>query len=72
MSRSVVSKTSLGPVRISSSPTADETAAIVAALDALWPRPMALEPVHRRSKVWKFSGRSWHRDRRSRADRPWR
>lgn len=59
--------------RIVPAPTAEEAAAIVAAVEALWPRPVA---VHHesgpRSMAWRFSGRWWHRDRMASADRPWR
>jgi hypothetical protein len=47
-------------------------AAIVAAIDALWPRPVQLEedsqPV---SLPWRFSGRWWSRSTDRRRDGPW-
>jgi hypothetical protein len=59
--------------RIEPAPTAEEAAAIVAAVEALWPRPVAVQqPTHPRTLAWRFSGRWWHRDRMASADRPWR
>ena len=58
---------------ISPAPTDEEAAAIVAATEALWPRPVVAavdEPP--RSLGWRFSGRWWRRDRHAAADRPWR
>lgn len=58
---------------IEPAPNAAEAAAIVAAIEALWPRPIAaVEPAHDRSTAWRFSGRWWLRDRFARTDRPWR
>ena len=54
-------------------PTPDEAAAIMAAVEALWPKP-ALEtmpPSREKTLAWRFSGRWWHRDRFARAERPW-
>jgi hypothetical protein len=53
-------------------PTADEAAAIVAAVDALWPR--AAHPVpngHERRTSWRFSGRWWSSPTPVRRDRPY-
>jgi hypothetical protein len=58
-------------VSISPQPTDEEAAAIAAAIDALWPRPIAIELPGERQRAWRFSGRWWHRDRPARADRPW-
>lgn len=63
----ISSRVSISPV-----PGDDEAAAIVAAIEALWPKPQAqLEPAPR-SLAWRFSGRWWQRDRMAAADRPWR
>ncbi len=51
-------------------------AAIVAAVQAAWPRPAAaavslsdeLDPAH---EAWRFSGRWWHKPVPMRRDRPW-
>ena len=54
-------------------PTEEETAAIVAAIEALWPKPVvvaALEPADTAPK-WRFSGRWWSRPIPSRRMRPW-
>jgi hypothetical protein len=57
---------------ISPVPSDEEAVAIMAATEALWPRPMAAvadEPD--RTLAWRFSGRWWQRDRFAHADRPW-
>jgi len=58
-------------VEISPTPGDDEVAAIMAAHEALWPRPVALgqgaaQPVPR----WRFSGRWWSKPVALRRDRP--
>jgi hypothetical protein len=58
--------------RITPVPSDDEAAAVMAAVEALWPRPTVV--VHAdadRSLAWRFSGRWWLRDRLTPADRPW-
>lgn len=53
-------------------PSDDEAVAIMAAVEALWPRHAALvQHDERRVLAWRFSGRWWQRDRFARADRPW-
>jgi hypothetical protein len=51
-------------------PTDEEMAAIVAAVEVLWPRPagasVAIDPAPR----WRFSGRWWTKPVPSRRDRP--
>ena len=60
------------PVAISPAPTSEEAAAIVAATEALWPKPMLVEHADRdRTLAWRFSGRWWQRDRFVKSDRPW-
>jgi hypothetical protein len=51
-------------------PTDEEAAAIMAAVDALWPRPVAFAEVAQENP-WRFSGRSWARPLTARRDRPW-
>jgi hypothetical protein len=53
-------------------PTDEETAAICAAVEALWPRPVVVvdESAHR-PPAWRFSGRWWARPVAARRDRPW-
>ena len=59
-------------VAINPAPTNEEAAAIVAAVEALWPKPMmAVQPDEDRTLAWRFSGRWWQRDRFAGADRPW-
>jgi hypothetical protein len=61
-----------GSMGITPSPTDEEAAAIVAAMEVLWPRPVvaaAPEPVRRSS--WRFSGRWWSLPVPVRRDRPW-
>jgi hypothetical protein len=63
---------SVGPVHISATPTEEEAAAIVAAIEALWPRPVieTVEPA-RPANAWRYSGRWWSRPVAARRDRPW-
>jgi hypothetical protein len=57
---------------ISPAPTAAEAAAIVAALDALWPQPVVVVPAAREERgAWRFSGRWWSRPVPARRARPW-
>jgi len=51
-------------------PTDEEVAAIVAAVEVAWPRPVteaAVEPSPR----WRFSGRWWTKPVPLRRSRPW-
>ena len=57
---------------ISPAPTDEEAAAIVAAVEALWPKPLPLVQVHERPLTWRLSGRWWQRDRHAAPNRPWR
>lgn len=53
-------------------PTDEEAAAVAAAVQALWPQPVAeAEPVGRRRSGWRFSGRWWSVPLPIRRDRPW-
>jgi hypothetical protein len=59
-------------VSVETPATEEETAAIVAALEAFWPRPVAVSPEPpRRMSAWRFSGRWWTRPVPARRDRPW-
>jgi hypothetical protein len=54
-------------------PDPEQAAAIVAAMELLWPRPVvAATEVDRRNSTWRFSGRWWSRPVPSRRDRPFR
>jgi hypothetical protein len=57
---------------VTPAPTEEELAAIVAAIEAAWPRPVvvAADPAARPSK-WRWSGRWWSRPVAARRDRPW-
>lgn len=59
-------------VAVSGDATPEETAAIMAAVEHLWPRPVVLvadkEPE---VPAWRFSGRWWSRPSVTRRDRPW-
>jgi hypothetical protein len=54
-------------------PTDEEAAAIMAATEALWPRPviMQADAAERRNGSWRFSGRWWSLPIPVRRDRPW-
>jgi len=63
----------MAEMRVSPAPTDEEAAAIAAAVEALWPRPVAVHHVTTPpSLAWRFSGRWWHRDRLAGSERPWR
>ncbi len=58
---------------LSPTPTDDEVVAIMAGVEALWPKPVVVvdaEPL--RSTAWRFSGRWWSRPIAARRDRPFR
>jgi len=62
----------VGSTEISPAPTDEEAAAIVAAVEALWPkRALMVSGPRDRSVAWRFSGRWWQRDRFAPPDRPW-
>jgi hypothetical protein len=58
-------------IAISPAPTEDEAAAIVAAVEFCWPRPVVVladpQPI---TPAWRFSGRWWVRPVAQRRDRP--
>jgi hypothetical protein len=58
---------------ISPEPTDEEAAAIAAAMEALWPRPVVLVAADhpRHGGGWRFSGRWWAKPVAARRDRPW-
>jgi hypothetical protein len=59
---------------ITPTPTDEEAAALLAAVDALWPRPVviAAEQQRAREAAWRFSGRWWAKPLPQRRDRPFR
>jgi hypothetical protein len=46
-------------VAIAPAATPEEAAAIVTALELLWPRPLPAAPHAVTSSKWRFSGRPW-------------
>jgi hypothetical protein len=59
---------------ITPSPTDEEAVAIVAAVEALWPKPIVLLPTEplMRAPTWRFSARWWAKPLPARRDRPFR
>jgi hypothetical protein len=58
--------------QIRPTPTDEEAAAIVAAVEANWPRAVvAADDTTKRAGPWRFSGRWWSRPIAARRDRPW-
>jgi hypothetical protein len=55
---------------ISPSPTDEEAIAIVAAIDAAWPRAVVAEAAAETPR-WRFAGRWWTKPIPVRRDRPW-
>ena len=59
-------------MNVSPTPTNEEAAAIVAAVEALWPRPtIVIVEAAKRPSPWRFSGRWWSRPVPARRDRPY-
>ena len=53
-------------------PTPEELAAILAAVEMSWPRPVIVTGgVDDSPPAWRFSGRWWRRPVASRRERPW-
>ena len=53
-------------------PTDEEMAAIMVAVEVLWPRPAPEVPAPAAaSNRWRFSGRWWARPAPARRERPW-
>lgn len=60
-------------VDVSGAPSPEETAAILAAVEHLWPRPVLVAGGDTTAETasWRFSGRWWSRPSVTRRDRPW-
>lgn len=60
--------------RITPAPTDEEAAAIVAATEALWPKPVVSSESQSplRTPTWRFSSRWWAKPLAARRDRPFR
>ena len=53
-------------------PSPEELAAIVAAVELAWPRPVIVAPAAPPGPdPWRFSGRWWARPETARRQRPW-
>ncbi|MEM9516502.1 MAG: hypothetical protein AAGA42_16755 [Actinomycetota bacterium] len=52
-------------------PTDEEAAAIAAATEGLWPRPVVAAAPPAQRSAWRFSGRWWSRPIAARRERPW-
>ncbi|HEY8524222.1 MAG TPA: hypothetical protein VIL48_04615 [Acidimicrobiales bacterium] len=52
-------------------PSEEEVAAIVAAIEAAWPRPAAPDRRRETTQRWRFSGRWWSKPVPLRRARPW-
>jgi hypothetical protein len=52
------------------SPTDEEMAAIVAAVEVAWPRPVVAAAPPQPPR-WRFAGRWWSKPVPARRDRPW-
>jgi hypothetical protein len=54
-------------------PSPDELAAIVAAVEMAWPRPVIMSPPpgSERPGPWRFSGRWWSKPSAVQRNRPW-
>jgi hypothetical protein len=66
--------TNPGQIRIgsiTSSPTDEEVAAIMAAIEATSPRAVVVEDESAATPPWRFSGRWWRKPVAARRDRPW-
>jgi hypothetical protein len=50
-------------------PTDEEMAAIMVAVELMWPRPAPAGPAEDTSNRWRFSGRWWARPPADRRDR---
>ena len=55
---------------ITPDPADDEVAAIIGAVEVLWPRPVGAAPAAPPAR-WRFSGRWWSKPVPVRRDRPW-
>jgi hypothetical protein len=52
-------------------PTPEEVAAILAAIEVAWPKPVAAAPANDKPSRWRFSGRWWSAPIPMRRVRPW-
>ncbi len=60
-------------VDVTPAPTDEEVVAIMAGVEALWPKPaIGVAGTSARTTTWRFSGRWWSRPVPARRDRPFR
>jgi hypothetical protein len=53
-------------------PDEEELAAIVAAIEVVWPKPVVVsQPQTSQPSRWRFAGRWWSKPIPVRRDRPW-
>ena len=52
-------------------PSPEELAAIVAAVEMAWPRPVIVEAREEKPGAWRFSGRWWSKPHTVQRARPW-
>jgi hypothetical protein len=57
---------------IAPDPSDDEVAAIVAAVELAWPRPVIAALAEEGPPRWRFSGRWWAKPVPASRQRPWR
>ncbi len=62
--------TPLNVLSISPAPTSQEAAAIAAAIEMLWPKPVLISSPPSTGTAWRFSGRHWVTDQRHTRNRP--
>jgi len=65
-----VTVSSPGPSRLAP-PSDEELAAILAAVEMAWPRPVAAEEPEPEPGAWRFSGRWWSKPHTVQRVRPW-
>jgi hypothetical protein len=58
-------------VEVAGEPSGEEVAAIVAAVEAVWPRPVAPAAETPPPSRWRFAGRWWAKPIPARRERPW-
>ncbi|MGB0113021.1 MAG: hypothetical protein WBP59_07350 [Ilumatobacteraceae bacterium] len=60
-------------LQVTPNPSDDEVVAIMAAVEALWPRPVVVaDTTTPRNTSWRFSGRWWSLPLPVRRNRPYR
>jgi len=62
--------TGAGGLEVRPTPSDDELAAILAAIEVTWPRPAGPPVDEDEPSRWRFSGRWWSRPLPTRRDRP--